>query len=357
MSQEETKKGRVGVVGLGAMGFGMATSLVRAGFDVAGFDLSAEAVEKFVAAGGRAAPGVGPKSAQRIAFHLLSAETADVKRLVNALVAVKERVRFCSVCGNVAEEDRCRICRDPRRDDAVVCVVVNAAQTEDVLFGAGGVAAALPEGAVFISCATMAPEAACALAARLTATGRHYLDAPISGGAKKAAEGALTVLASGAPAAVDKARPVLAAMAATVHELGDEPGTAAAFKMVNQLLAGVHIAAACEAITFAAKLGLDIRKVYEVIKGAAGNSWMFENRVPHILEGDYTPLSAVNIFTKDLGIIMDMSRANNFPVPIAATALQLFTMTSAAGMGRDDDSSVARFYAQTAGVTLPAAKS
>ncbi|MFO7308860.1 MAG: NAD(P)-binding domain-containing protein [Pseudomonadota bacterium] len=306
MSQEETKKGRVGVVGLGAMGFGMATSLVRAGFDVAGFDLSAEAVEKFVAAGGRAA-----------ATPAAAAEGAD----------------------------------------AVVCVVVNAAQTEDVLFGAGGVAAALPEGAVFISCATMAPEAACALAARLTATGRHYLDAPISGGAKKAAEGALTVLASGAPAAVDKARPVLAAMAATVHELGDEPGTAAAFKMVNQLLAGVHIAAACEAITFAAKLGLDIRKVYEVIKGAAGNSWMFENRVPHILEGDYTPLSAVNIFTKDLGIIMDMSRANNFPVPIAATALQLFTMTSAAGMGRDDDSSVARFYAQTAGVTLPAAKS
>jgi len=306
MSQEETKKGRVGVVGLGAMGFGMATSLVRAGFDVAGFDLSAEAVEKFVAAGGRAA-----------ATPAAAAEEAD----------------------------------------AVVCVVVNAAQTEDVLFGAGGVAAALPEGAVFISCATMAPEAARALAARLTATGRHYLDAPISGGAKKAAEGALTVLASGAPAAVDKARPVLAAMAATVHELGDEPGTAAAFKMVNQLLAGVHIAAACEAITFAAKLGLDIRKVYEVIKGAAGNSWMFENRVPHILEGDYTPLSAVNIFTKDLGIIMDMSRANNFPVPIAATALQLFTMTSAAGMGRDDDSSVARFYAQTAGVTLPAAKS
>lgn len=306
MSQEETKKGRVGVVGLGAMGFGMATSLVRAGFDVAGFDLSAEAVEKFVAAGGRAA-----------ATPAAAAEEAD----------------------------------------AVVCVVVNAAQTEDVLFGAGGVAAALREGAVFISCATMAPEAARALAARLTATGRHYLDAPISGGAKKAAEGALTVLASGAPAAVDKARPVLAAMAATVHELGDEPGTAAAFKMVNQLLAGVHIAAACEAITFAAKLGLDIRKVYEVIKGAAGNSWMFENRVPHILEGDYTPLSAVNIFTKDLGIIMDMSRANNFPVPIAATALQLFTMTSAAGMGRDDDSSVARFYAQTAGVTLPAAKS
>lgn len=305
MTLEGTKKGRVGVVGLGAMGFGMASSLVRAGFDVAGFDLSGEAVQRLVAAGGRAA-----------ATPAAAAEGAEV----------------------------------------LVTVVVNAAQTEDVLFGADGAAAALPEGAVFVSCATMAPEAARALAARVAGMGRHYLDAPISGGAKKAAEGALTVLASGTPAAMAGARPALAAMAQTVHELGDEAGTAAAFKMVNQLLAGVHIAAACEAITFAAKLGLDIRKVYEVITGAAGNSWMFENRVPHILEGDYTPLSAVNIFTKDLGIVMDMSRASNFPVPVAATALQLFTMTSAAGMGRDDDSSVARFYAETAGVTLPAKK-
>ncbi len=106
-----------------------------------------------------------------------------------------------------------------------------------------------------------------------------------------------------------------------VHELGSEPGIAAAFKMVNQLLAGVHIAAACEAITFAARQGLDIGKVYEVITQAAGNSWMFENRIPHVLEGDYTPLSAVNIFTKDLGIVMDMGRTANFPVPMAATAL------------------------------------
>jgi 3-hydroxyisobutyrate dehydrogenase len=211
----------------------------------------------------------------------------------------------------------------------------------------------MPTDAVFISCATMAPAAASSLSVRLREAGRDFVDAPISGGAKRAAEGALTILASGNPAALDKARPVLRAMGQTLHELGAEPGTAAAFKMINQLLAGVHIAVACEAIAFAAKLGLDIGKVYDVICQAAGTSWMFENRIPHVLEGDYTPLSAVNIFTKDLGIIMDMGRTANFPVPMAATALQLFTMTSAAGMGRDDDSSVARFYAQTAGVTLP----
>ena len=296
------EKPKAAIIGLGAMGMGMALSLIREGLDVAGCDVSPAAVERLNAAGGRGA--MSPAGAAAGA-------------------------------------------------DAVVSVVVNAAQTEAVLFGENGCAAAMPEGAVFVSCATMAPDAARALARRLEAQGRLYLDAPISGGAKRAAEGALTILTSGSAAAYAKAQAPLAAMAQTVHELGAEPGIAAAFKMVNQLLAGVHIAAACEAITFAGKQGLDLAKVYEVITGAAGNSWMFENRVPHVLDGDYTPLSAVNIFTKDLGIVMDMGRSSNFPVPMAAMALQLFTMTSASGMGGDDDASVARFYAATAGVTLP----
>ncbi len=293
---------RIAVIGLGSMGFGMAASLVRAGFDVCGFDVAPAAVERFVKEGGRGAPS--PAEA---------ATGADI----------------------------------------VVSVVVNAAQTEDVLFGSGGVADAMPKGAVFISAATMDPEVARRLSKRLEATGRLYLDAPISGGARRAAEGALTILASGTPAAFTKARPALNAMAAKVYELGDEAGLGAAFKMINQLLAGVHIAAACEAIAFAAKQGLDIRKVYEVITASAGNSWMFENRVPHVIEGDYTPHSAVDIFVKDLGIIQDMARNAKFPVPVAAAALQMFLMTSGAGMGRDDDASVTRLYAQVTGTSLP----
>jgi L-threonate 2-dehydrogenase len=237
--------------------------------------------------------------------------------------------------------------------DVVVAVVVNAAQTEAVLFGENGAAGAMPEGSVVISSATMDPDAARALAKRLEATGRLYLDAPISGGAQRAAEGALTILASGRPAAFAKARPALDAMAARLYELGDEPGQGAAFKMVNQLLAGTHIAVACEAITFAARQGLDLRKVYEVITASAGNSWMFENRVPHILDGDYTPRSAVDIFVEDLGIIQDMARTARFPVPIAAAALQMFLMTSGSGMGRDDDASVARIYGRLTGTPLP----
>src|ERR1700736_2377795 len=302
MPQSVTSKPRVAVIGLGSMGFGMATSLRRAGFDVTGCDVSAEAVARFVAEGGRGAgtPGEAAKGA-----------------------------------------------------DIVVSVVVNAAQTETILFGGAGVAETLASDAVFVSSATMDPDVARRLAKQLEATGRHYLDAPISGGAHRAAQGELTILASGSAAAFAKARPALDAMAAKLYELGDAAGQGAAFKMINQLLAGVHIAAASEAITFAAKQGLDIRRVYEVITASAGNSWMFENRMPHVLDGDYTPRSAVEIFVKDLGIIQDMARSAKFPVPVAAAALQMFLMTAASGMGRDDDASVARMYARVTGTQLP----
>ncbi len=240
-----------------------------------------------------------------------------------------------------------------RGADAVVTVVVNAAQTEEVLLGQGGGVAAMAPGAVVVSCATMAPGDARRLGKAVEAAGLHYLDAPISGGAKRAGSGELTVMASGSPSAFERAEPVLAAVAKTVYRLGDDPGIGASFKMVNQLLAGVHIAVACEAVTLAQRLGLDLAKVYEVITASAGNSWMFEDRVPHILEGDYTPRSAVDIFTKDLGIVEDIGRDAKFPTVLGSSALQLFLMTAAAGMGRDDDASVARMLANLTGLELP----
>ena len=292
-----------GVIGLGSMGLSMAQSMVKRGIKVAGFDINAAAVAKLVEAGGSGASSV-----------------TDVAK--NA--------------------------------DVLIVVVVNAAQTETVLFGEKSAAAAMKKGSVIISSATMAPDDARRLAARAEALGLLYLDAPISGGAAKAAIGQLTVMASGTAETFKRARPVLDAIAATVYELGDAAGIGASFKMVNQLLAGVHIAAACEAVTFAKKLGLDLPMVYKVITASAGNSWMFENRVPHILDGDYAPRSAVEIFTKDLGIVSDMGRREKFPLQIAATALQMFLMTAAAGMERDDDASVARMIAEMTGLELPA---
>jgi putative dehydrogenase len=298
----DSAKPRIAVIGLGSMGFGMATSLKRKGFEVTGCDVSADLVARFVADGGKGAktPAEAAKGA-----------------------------------------------------DIVICVVLNAAQTETVLSGKDGVVETLARDTVFVSSATMDPEVARRLAKQLEATGRHYLDAPISGGAQRAAQGELTILASGSQAAFAKARPALDAMAAKLYELGDAAGQGAAFKMINQLLAGVHIAAASEAITFAAKQGLDLQKVYEVITASAGNSWMFENRMPHVIAGDYKPRSAVEIFVKDLGIVQDMARNARFPAPLASTALQMFLMASASGMGRDDDASVARLYARIGGAELP----
>jgi 3-hydroxyisobutyrate dehydrogenase len=126
--------------------------------------------------------------------------------------------------------------------------------------------------------------------------------------------------------------------------------------MVNQHLAGVHIASACEAMALGIRAGADPEQLYEVICNSAGMSWMFQNRVPHILAGDYTPLSAVNIFIKDLGIVLDAARQLQFPLPLAAQAHQLYLATAAAGHGAEDDSAVIKHYAALAGLTLPAAK-
>ena len=293
---------KTGVIGLGSMGLGMATSIAKRGIAVSGYDLKAGAAARLAEAGGAIAASA-PEAA-------LDA-------------------------------------------DALVVVVVNATQSDTVLFGDNGAAAHMKRGGVIIACATMAPQDARKLADKSEAMGLLYLDAPISGGAVKAASGELTVMASGSNEAFEKAQPVLDCIAGTVHRLGDAPGIGASFKMVNQLLAGVHIAAACEAMTFAARLGLDLPAVYRVITGSAGNSWMFENRGPHILEGDYSPRSAVDIFTKDLGIVSDMGRQEKFPLQLSATALQMFIATAAAGMGRDDDASVARMIAKLTGVVLP----
>lgn len=293
---------RAAVIGLGSMGLGMARSLARGGIVTVGFDVDAGALDRSAEAG-------------------LATASSPADAAAGA--------------------------------DVVVVAVVNAKQTQDALFGQDGAAAAMKKGGVVISSATMDPEVTRTIAAQAEAMGLHYLDAPISGGPVRAASGELTVMASGKPYAFDRARPALDAMAATVYELGEETGIGSAFKIVNQLLAGVHIAAACEAMTLAKRLGLDLARVYEVITASAGNSWMFENRMPHVLAGDYRPLSAVSIFTKDLGIVSDVGRSSNFPLPMAGAALQMFLMTAAAGMANDDDASVARLIARISGLELP----
>jgi putative dehydrogenase len=303
VTDESASNGKVlGVIGLGSMGFGAALTAHKRGVTTIGLDTRAEARKRFVAQGGSA--------------------TASLAEL-------------------------------GAKCDAVLVLVVNAAQTEEVLFGDGGLARAMKPGSVVIASATVDPTLPPVWEKRLAERAVLLIDGPVSGGAAKAASGDMTVMASGSPAAFAAAGPMLDAIAGKVYKLGDKVGIGSTVKMVNQHLAGVHIAAACEAMALGMRAGADPKSLYEVICNSAGMSWMFQNRVPHILEGDYTPLSAVNIFIKDLGIVLDAARKLTFPLPLASAAHQLYLATSAAGHGAEDDSAVIKFYAELAGIELP----
>lgn len=296
---------KVAVIGLGAMGMGIAISSLRGGLDTVGCDVSKAQCAAFAETGGSVA-----------------ATPADAASGV----------------------------------DCLAVVVVNQDQTEAVLFGENGAASALSKGAVVLGCATVPPAYARDVSARLEAMGLLYLDAPISGGAVKAAAGELSVMGSGTPEAYTRARPFLDAVAGKVFELGDEAGPGSTMKMVNQLLAGVHIATAMEAVALGIKSGLDAATVFDVITASAGNSWMFENRVPHVLDNDYAPKSAVDIFVKDLGIVLETGKREGFPLPVSAAAHQQFLAAKAMGLGREDDAAVIKVFAALSGIELPDGK-
>lgn len=299
-----TQRPLTGIFGLGSMGYGMAQSLLRAGHDVVAFDIAPEPVARIVVEGARS----------------------------GALPAVASTL------------------------DCAVVVVLNAAQTEAVIMGTPqtpGLIDHMRKGATIVACATIAPQDARALAGRVADAGLHYLDAPISGGAVKAAAGKLSIMASGSAAAFTCARPALDAMAEVVFEMGAEPGQGSAIKAVNQMLVGIQIAAMAEAMTFGLSQGISTARTYEVITRCAGNSWAFENRGPHIVDGDYTPASAIDIWPKDLGIVLDAARSARFSAPLTAIALQQYLAASGSGLGREDDAAVAKVYARNAGLTLP----
>lgn len=285
----------VAFVGLGSMGLGMARNLLKAGHKVIGVDPSSAAQAAFTAEGGAIA-----------STPAAAASGADI----------------------------------------VVVAVVNAQQVEAVLYGDDGAASTLKKGGLVMQCATVPPAFARTLGERLAGSGHRLLDAPMSGGRARAESGELTFMASGSAAAFADAESVLSATSAKVFRLGDAPGVGSLVKTVNQLLAGVHIAAAAEAMALAAKAGADTRAVYEVISASAGNSWMFGNRVPHMLDDDYSPLSAVEIFVKDLGLVLNTAHDIRLPVPLAAAAHQLFLAAAGAGWGKLDDAAVVKVYEQ-----------
>jgi putative dehydrogenase len=289
---------QIGFVGLGAMGAGMARNLLKAGFAVTGCDRRATALEALVEAGGKAAANPARAAA---------------------------------------------------RANLLFVMVVNDAQVEDVLFGRDGALETLAPGSTVVLCSTVPAAFVRDLAPRLLERGIHLLDAPVSGGAIGAEGGTLTIMASGSAEAFAAADAALAACASKVHRLGDQPGIGSTVKAVNQLLAGVNLVTAAEGMAFGVALGADPKVLFEVIRNAAGGSWMFDNRVPHMLADDFTPKSAVDIWAKDLALVLDAGQSLRMPLPMAAAAFQVVMMAAARGLGALDDAAFVKVYEEFTG--------
>ncbi|AUH32244.1 NAD(P)-dependent oxidoreductase [Paracoccus tegillarcae] len=292
-----TEKARIGFVGLGSMGLPMACNLAAAGYAVSGHDIRAEPMATLRADGGTEA-----KTA------LDAAQGADL----------------------------------------LILMVVNAAQARQVLLDQGA-AAAMAEGGVIALMSTCAPGEVEALASAVAETGRMLVDAPVSGGVVGAEAGSLSIMVSGAPDAVESMRPVFDILGANIYIVGENPGQGAVAKAVNQLMCGVHIATAAEALSLAEQLGLDRQVMLEIVSGSAASSWMLRDRGPRMIEQPGAVTSAVDIFVKDLGIVAQTGRDARVPLPLAAAALQMFLAASVAGDGPLDDSQVIRAYRRLTG--------
>jgi putative dehydrogenase len=292
MNDTTNRAGTIGFVGLGAMGLPMALNLLKSGYVVRGFDLNPASLAALSDAGGLVVPS--------------AAEAAHGA-------------------------------------EALVLMVVNAAQVEAVLFDAGA-AEALPEGGTIIVMATCPPRAVELITARVEAMGRRLIDAPVSGGVAGATAASLTVMAAAPDALFAELRPVLDVMGGKVVHVGKKQGQGAVVKTVNQLLCGVHIAAAAEALALADKVGIDLAVMLDIVSGSAASSWMLKDRGPRMLQDDPVVSSAVDIFVKDLGIVMEAGREAKTALPLAAIAHQMFLAASGQGLGKSDDSQVIRTY-------------
>ena len=293
-----TENKNILVIGLGSMGYGIAISLMRSGYKVYGQDKNIDQQQKFIQDGG-----------------------------------LKGEVLYDQL-------------------EAVIIVVLNDQQTREIIFGEDGIANKLKNNTLIMVCTTVSPDFAREMDNKCVEKGLLYLDAPISGGSKKSLEGKLSYMISGSQKAQQKAKPLLVATAEKVFEFGTSVGAGSAMKSVNQMLAGIHISAMAEAITFGITQGIEPKKFLEVISECAGTSWMLENRAPHIIDDDYSPKSSINIWPKDLGIVLDIAKKSNFSAPLTATAMQQFVAAAGSGLGHEDDAAVAKIYARNAGIKL-----
>ena len=289
---------RLGFVGLGTMGAAMASNLARAGFPLTVFNR----------APGRAGPLV----------ELGAVEARSPRQVGEA-------------------------------SDVVVTCVTDSPQVDEVLFGAQGLAPGLARGSLFIDCSTISPARAREFGARLASQGVAMVDAPVSGGSEGAKAGTLTIMVGGAPADVDRARPVLGAMGRTVTHIGPL-GSGQVAKAVNQVvLCGTYLGVA-EGVVLAMKAGLDPEVVVGALSGGAAGSWVMQNRSKNMIEDRYPLGFKLALHRKDLAIALELARQAGATLPVAALAATLEDGLVAAGFGDDDNSALARAVRRLSGI-------
>jgi 3-hydroxyisobutyrate dehydrogenase len=293
-------KPRIGFVGLGVMGRPMATNLVRAGYACTVYDINPAAMAQLA--------GLGARPAETVA------EAAEVS-------------------------------------DIFITMVVNDAQMRAILFEPGNAAQAFAPGAIVIGMSTMSRAFVQDAAARLEQLGVAYLDAPVSGGEVGATAGELSIMVGGPDAVFERCRATLEVLGGNIYHVGKHVGDGQAVKMINQLMVCVHNAIAAEALTFGARLGLDQAQLLEIIGHSAGNSWIFSNRGPRMVERTFTPpKSALHILVKDLGFVIDAANGLGHPLVLGSAAHQIYKIAAAQGLKDLDDSVLIELAERLAGM-------
>ncbi|KAF2709550.1 oxidoreductase-like protein [Pleomassaria siparia CBS 279.74] len=294
-----SSKPAIGFCGLGAMGFGMATHLIKSGYSVTGFDVWAPTLEKFKAAGGIPSTSLS-ESAKDKSFY--------------------------------------------------VCMVATAQQAQEALFKEDGIVKALPQGATLLLCSTVPSAYAKSVGKELETVGRSdifFIDSPVSGGTIRAADGTLSIMAGATPEAIEKGKVLLEVLSAPTKLFIVDGGIGAGsnMKMVHQVLAAIQILSVSEGFGFAARLGLNGKDVREKVIASEAWSWMFENRSMRTLSEDYFPgASAVGIIVKDTGIITSTARLLSFPAPLCTVAEQVYFSGIDRGWITHDDASLVRLW-------------
>ncbi len=282
---------QVAVLGLGNMGLGIARNLQEKGFAPVGIDLSDERCKLFEQSGGKAEQD-------------LSVRIAEIDILVVCLISDKQI--------------------------ASVFTIARLAE--------------MKQGAIIIVTSTVPVAFIEQFAQRCAPYKIEVLDSPISGGQAGAEQGILSIFAAGPEAALLRADPVLSAVSKKIYHLGSRAGLGSKYKIAHQLIAGIHIVAAAEAVALARKSGLDLDIFYDIVNNSGGQSWLFGDRAPRMIAQDYQPKSDVNIFIKDLTQALDLAEHSGVKPLLGEKSLEQFQKAAAAGYAAQDDSSVVELY-------------